>query len=57
MHLAPPAKHRVHPLDVHLYQIKTGKIERIEVDRPYVNHLSLGIIDRLADELGAVFAC
>ena len=42
---------KFHPLNVHFYKIEARQIERIKRDRLNVNHLAVGIIDRLADEL------
>src|SRR5580658_4976182 len=43
-----------HSLDIDLYQVDAGQIERIETDRRHLDHFAFGVIDGLADELGAV---
>src|SRR6202030_1857088 len=44
----------LHSLDIDFYQVDAGQIERIDTDRRYLDHFAFGIIDGLADELGAV---
>ncbi len=46
---------QLHPLNVDFDQIETREMERIKADRLHVDHLAVGIVDRLADEL-CVFA-
>ena len=45
---------QLHALDVHLDQIEAGEVECVEADGAQIDHAGFGIIDRLADEFGAV---